>query len=79
MTSTFGMLDMARSFRISHPSPPAPTTNTRAVERMEWWCWLALGDADGDADGSNSPIGSAPVSLAKGDARERRVASDPRL
>jgi len=33
---------------------------------------------DEDERGSNSPLASLPVSLPKGDARDRIVASDPR-
>jgi len=69
-----GMLDMARFLRISQPRPPAPTTRTRAVERAD----NSNSFGDEDERGSNSPLASLPVSLPKGDARDRIVASDPR-
>jgi len=71
ITSTFGMLDMARSLRISHPNPPAPTTNTRdlASGEVEFTFSIAV----------NSPIPHAPVSFANGDARLNNVAREPRF
>ena len=65
-----GTWDMARSLRISHPRPPAPTTMTGAVERMDL-------DTSASTDmGSDSPMGRAPVWLVKGDGRLRSVASN---
>ena len=71
-------LQRARSLSSSHPNPPAPTTRTRAVERGEEGGRPPPVKAADGARGSNSPIGSAPVSLANGDSRLRRVCSVPR-
>mmetsp|Transcript_8091 Transcript_8091/g.12692 ORF Transcript_8091/g.12692 Transcript_8091/m.12692 type:complete len:91 (+) Transcript_8091:250-522(+) len=59
---------MARSLRISQPSPPAPTTNILA---------LAVDCSAPPAEVSNSPMGREPVSLAKGLERVRSVLRDP--
>ena len=51
MTSMVRNPDIARSFRSSHPRPPAPITRIFEVRRD-----------DVDEDGSCSPIGRAPLS-----------------
>ena len=60
---------MARSLRISQPSPPAPTTNIFALEVT---CVAPPTDV------SNSPMGREPVSLEKGLDRVRSVLREPR-
>ena len=67
MTCTSVIPDMDKSFNSSQPNPPAPTTNTFALESK---------DVD-DAPGSNSPIGKAPSSFANGEGRLNKVAKDP--
>ena len=59
------------SFSISHPNPPAPTTNIFALRNK-----LAAPLCPGLI--SNSPMGNDPVSFANGDLRFSNVDNDPR-
>mmetsp|Transcript_29909 Transcript_29909/g.88909 ORF Transcript_29909/g.88909 Transcript_29909/m.88909 type:complete len:151 (-) Transcript_29909:1370-1822(-) len=79
ITSTLGMPERARSFSNSHPRPPAPTTRTLALVRGEDGGSGPDFKAIALSSGSNSPMGSAPVSFANGDGRLRRVRRDPLL
>lgn len=69
---------MARSFRISHPSPPAPTTSTLAESRDEGTESSAVQVALEASSGTNSPQASGPVSFPKGEGLLKRVMSEPR-
>ena len=69
-------LTIAKSFNISQPKPPAPTTKTLACVNGSRAFAFALPTRSWI--GSNSPLGKAPVSLPKGEGRDKSVKRSPR-
>jgi hypothetical protein len=66
-------LTIAKSFKISHPKPPAPTTKTLASANGDDEELFAI-----SSKGSNSPFGKSPVSLPNGEGRLNNVKRFPR-